>query len=127
MPTERIVRGGHVNSAVVGLAKQLRREMTPEEKRLWECLRGNRLGGRHFRRMQVIGGYIADFYCHSVGLVVEVDGKWHATQVEYDTERDRVIAEQGIYVLRVTNDEVRQNLPGVIARIAALCRERSGT
>ena len=77
--------------------------------------------------MQVIGGYIADFYCHSVGVVVEVDGKWHGSQVEYDTERDRVIEEYGIYVLRVTNDEVRRNLPGVIAQIAALCRERSET
>ena len=49
--------------------------MTPEEKILWGCLRGNKLNGLHFRRQQVIAGYIVDFYCHSVRLVIEIDGK----------------------------------------------------
>src|SRR6476469_9993306 len=73
-------------------AETLRRTMTPAETMLWQHLRANRLQGYHFRRQQVIAAFIADFYCHAAGLVVEVDGGVHAAQVTYDAERDRVLA-----------------------------------
>ena len=75
MPTRNrnIVVGQKVTSVKVQRAKELRRNMTPEERLLWENLRRNKLGF-HFRRQQIIDSYIADFHCHQAGLVVETDG-----------------------------------------------------
>src|SRR4051794_13376035 len=91
------------------LAKQLRRGMTGAEKRLWQQLRANRFHGLQFRRQQVIDGFIADFYCHALKLVIEVDGPIHEHQIEYDQERDYVITGRGLTILRVTNDEVQRD------------------
>ncbi len=91
--------------------------MTPAEKVLWEALRGNRLGGRHFRRQQIIAGYIVDFYCHQAFLVVEVDGPIHKQQVEYDSERDRILREMGLKIIHVTNEDVVNDLPAVLNKI----------
>lgn len=91
--------------------------MTPSEAKLWDHLRAGRLGGLKFRRQQIIDGFIADFYCHSAGLVVEVDGAVHESQREYDRERDRAIAAHGLRVLRVTNDEVEQDIEAVLRSI----------
>ncbi|NJN96810.1 MAG: DUF559 domain-containing protein [Anaerolineales bacterium] len=95
--------------------------MTQEEKILWQYLRANRLNGLHFRRQQVIDGFIADFYCHAARLVIEVDGEIHQQQVEYDAERDRILSARGLRLLRIKNEEVRQNLNSVLARIAKAC------
>jgi len=119
MPAHRIVGGQKVSEAKVQRAKELRRRMTPEETVLWERLRAHRLNGLHFRRQQVIDGFIVDFYCHTASLVVEVDGEVHAAQADYDVERDRVLARRGLRVLRVSNAEVQRDLAGVLARIAA--------
>jgi very-short-patch-repair endonuclease len=96
--------------------------MTPAEARLWERLRRNQLEGLHFRRQQVIDGFIADFYCHAVGLVVEVDGDIHNGQADYDAERDRVFARHGLRTLRVSNDEVFRDIGAVLNQVAAACR-----
>jgi very-short-patch-repair endonuclease len=97
--------------------------MTPEERILWRLLRARRLNGMHFRRQQVIDGFIVDFYCHAAGLVVEIDGGIHAEQQEYDAERDRVLSARGLRILRVTNEDVRRDAATVLRRIAAACRE----
>ncbi len=76
------------------LAQQMRRQPTGAEAKLWCFLRAGRLKGLHFRRQQVIDGFIADFYCHSAGLVIELDGAVHQAQLEYDTERDRILRER---------------------------------
>ena len=120
-----IVRGQKVADEKVQRAKEFRRQMTPEEALLWQRLRTNRLGGLHFRRQQVIAGFIVDFYCHAAGVVVEVDGGVHEQQVDEDTERDRILAAHGFRVVRVGNEEVQRNLPDVLARIAAVCRGRA--
>ncbi|WKZ37082.1 MAG: DUF559 domain-containing protein [Anaerolineales bacterium] len=73
MPIKNIVTGQKVAKEKLERAKELRREMTPAEKILWQELRANKLGVR-FRRQQVIQGFIVDFYCHKSALVVEVDG-----------------------------------------------------
>jgi very-short-patch-repair endonuclease len=70
----------------------------------------------------VIDGFIIDFYCHEVGLVVEVDGGIHDEQQEYDAERDKVLMQRGIQIVRIRNEEVRQNLAGVLERIARACK-----
>jgi very-short-patch-repair endonuclease len=92
--------------------------MTAEEKILWQHLRINRLNGLHFRRQQVIDGFIVDFYCHKAKLVVEVDGGIHQHQVEYDAARDKVLTARGLRVLRIRNEDVRRRLEEVLARIA---------
>jgi very-short-patch-repair endonuclease len=63
----------HRNPELMRRALELRGRMTPEERVIWQELRGSRLGA-HFRRQQVLAPYIVDFYCHSAGLVVEIDG-----------------------------------------------------
>ena len=101
------------------LAKALRREMTKAEAVLWERLRRNQSARMHFRRQQVIDGFIAAFYCHAAGLVVEVDGGVHEGQREYDQARDATIAARGPEILRFTNDRVLQDLDAVLSEIAA--------
>ena len=71
-------------------AERLRKTMTPAESRLWLKLKSNRLGRLHFRRQQILRGFIVDFYCHPARLVVEVDGEVHNQQVEYDAQRDTI-------------------------------------
>ena len=95
MPHKQIVTGQEVKSERLEHAQDMRRSMTPAEAPLWQRLRAGRLDGFHFRRQQVIGRFISDFYCHQVDLVVEVDGSVHQNQVEYDLARDRYLQERG--------------------------------
>jgi very-short-patch-repair endonuclease len=123
--THNIVVGQKVTPIKVQRAKELRHQMTQEEKILWQHLRANRLNGLHFRRQQIIDGFIADFYCHAARLVIEVDGEIHQQQAEYDAERDRVLLARGLRLLRIKNEEVRQNLNSVLMRIATACCEET--
>ncbi|HEX5417887.1 MAG TPA: DUF559 domain-containing protein [Chloroflexota bacterium] len=122
-PSERvdppnIVLGRKVDKVHVEAARRLRRAMTPEERMLWKQLWGNRLNGLHFRRQQLIAGFIVAFYCHAAHLVVEVDGGVHDEQFEYDVERDQVLSRVGLTILRVTNTHVRTHLHDVVDLIA---------
>lgn len=76
MPIKNIVTNQKVTKEKLQRAKELRREMTPAEKLLWQEVRAKKLGVR-FRRQQIIQGFIVDFYCHKAALVVEVDGDIH--------------------------------------------------
>ena len=95
MPIKNIILGQQVTKEKQQRAKELRRDMTPAEKILWEELRANRLGV-HFRRQQVIAGFIVDFYCHKAALVVEVDGDIHDLQQEEDTRQEKALHELGL-------------------------------
>jgi very-short-patch-repair endonuclease len=119
--SHHIIVGQRISATKLQRAKELRQHMTEPEKLLWQRLRANRLNGLHFRRQQIIDGFIVDFYCHAARLVVEVDGDIHQQQVEYDAERDKVLALRGLRLLRVTNEEVQHDLEDVLAQIAALC------
>ncbi len=112
-----IVIGQRVDGAKLSQAKLFRRRMTPAERRLWQAIRNNLLG-LHFRRQQIVSGFIVDFYCHSASLAVEVDGPSHERNADYDAERDQVLAGLGIHVLRVTNEAAMNHLRKVLARIA---------
>jgi very-short-patch-repair endonuclease len=111
-----VVRGQH-NAKTDGVAKQFRREMTYAENVLWHQLRRNQLGGLHFRRQQVIDGYVADFSCHAAVLGIAVDGAVHRTQVAEDRERERAIGIRGLRVIRFTNDRILHDLPACLAEI----------
>jgi very-short-patch-repair endonuclease len=98
-------------------ARRMCRAMTSAEAALWQHLRASQLDGLHFRRQQIIDGFITDFYCHSAGLVIEVDGEIHLTTEEYDRERDRILNARGLRVLRLTNDQIIGDLPRSLSAI----------
>ncbi len=106
------------------LARRMRREMTEPEALLWGRLRNNQLGCLHFRRQQVIDGFIADFYCRAARLVVECDGAVHQEQEEYDQERDRILSTHNLRVLRFTNDSIQNNLSGVLNDILTVAKPK---
>jgi very-short-patch-repair endonuclease len=106
------------------MALRMRRKMTPAEALLWERLRASRLDNLHFRRQQVIDGLIADFYCHSAGLVLECDGPIHERQRERDEDRDAILKARGLAILRFTNDDIENNMVQVLRAIATLAFER---
>jgi very-short-patch-repair endonuclease len=119
MPVKNIVTNQKVTAQKLQRAKELRREMTPAEKILWQELRANKLGV-HFRRQQVIQGFIVDFYCHRAGLVVEVDGDVHDLQKEEDERREKVLSALGLRIVRFGNDEVVEKLPFVVEEIKVI-------
>jgi very-short-patch-repair endonuclease len=101
------------NPTLILRAREMRREMTPAEKYLWyNCLR---LLPVRFRRQRPVGAFIADFYCPTLKLVLEVDGDSHFSEegARYDTVRSSFLNGLGLTVLRFTNHEVLHNLPGV--------------
>ena len=104
-----------------GHAREMRREPTEPEIRLWRALSRSQLGGYKFRRQAVIGSFIADFLCPQKALIVEVDGDTH--DVETDRRRDAALIAQGLAVLRVTNADVMRNLDGVLQTIVAALDE----
>jgi len=79
---------------------------------LWRHLSNSQLGGFKFRRQAKLGNRIADFFCPSIGLIVEVDGNTH--DPETDARKDAVARRQGFHVIRFTNTDVMQNIEGVL-------------
>jgi very-short-patch-repair endonuclease len=114
-----IVVGQRVTSEKIHLSRELRRQMTPAERTLWEALRAGRHLGLRFRRQQVIDGFIVDFYCHAAHLIVEVDGGIHEDQQGHDAARDQILAARGLRVIRFPNESVMNNLEHVLSQIAA--------
>ncbi|MGC5798330.1 endonuclease domain-containing protein [Sphingomonas sp. NFX23] len=98
-------------------ARELRRDATEAEDRLWYRLRSRRLGDFKFRRQVWIGPFIADFLCMDAMLVVEVDGSQHIDDVAYDDDRTAFLATKGYRVIRVWNNDVMQRMDGVLAVI----------
>lgn len=100
-------------------AQALRKNETEAEKILWERLRNNQLKGYKFRRQHPISLFIADFYCHQLKLIIEIDGEYHhlPEQIEKDLERTQILESNGLQLIRFTNEEVQENLEGVIAKI----------
>ena len=104
-------------------ARELRREMTPAERKLWARIRDGQLDGAHIRKQHAVGNFIVDFFCAKSKLVIEVDGDVHATQVEYDAARTEWLNEQKHYrVIRFANEEVFKNLDAVVERIREMLR-----
>jgi very-short-patch-repair endonuclease len=105
----------------VPLARQLRRTMTPAEKKLWWHLREARFAGSHFRRQGTIGNYFVDFCCHTNRLIIEVDGDSHGEDREMiaDAKRTEFLESRGYRVLRFWNNDVLTNIEGVMTLIAS--------
>ena len=92
--------------------------MTPQERLLWSQLRDRRLCGAKFRKQMWLAGYIADFACAEARLVVEADGSQHSDNADYDAERERAFAGLGWQTMRFWNNEITENLEGVLRVIA---------
>jgi very-short-patch-repair endonuclease len=109
---------------IMETAKLLRNDMTYHEKLLWEKLKGKQICGVRFRRQHPINFFIADFYCHEVMLVVEVDGEIHYDKIDYDDGRSAEMEKFGIKVIRFTNIEIENRIEEVINRIETTVKER---
>jgi very-short-patch-repair endonuclease len=106
-----------VPSASTVAARKLRQNATRVEAILWNQLRSKQIEGVKFRRQQPTSGFIVDFIAFEKKLIVELDGGQHAVFREKDRERDRLLAEAGYKVLRFWNNDVLQNLSGVLETI----------
>jgi leucyl-tRNA synthetase len=100
---------------ITDLVKEMRKMQTPEEEILWQELRRKSVNGFKFLRQHPIiyGNYdkdifffIADFYCAKAKLVIEVDGKVHDLQKEYDSYREEILKDKGLTILRIKNEEL---------------------
>ena len=96
------------NPSLLARARQLRRGATDAERTAWELLRGRRMLGLRFRRQQIIGPFIVDFYCAQLRLAIELDGPIHEQEGHpvRDLERDGQIAAHGVRIIRIRNEEL---------------------
>jgi len=123
----RVTGNQRVTPEKLALARKFRRALTSQERSLWAALRSNEIERCHFRRQQVIAGFIVDFYCASARLAVEVDGASHVGTKNYDANRERILAELGITTLRFSNKDVAGNLRKVVGIIAEKARHSRQT
>jgi very-short-patch-repair endonuclease len=98
-------------------SRELRRNSTDVEAKLWAVLRGGRLEGLKWRRQAPIGRYFADFACPALRLIVELNGEGHADQAAYDAARTLELERFGWRVVRFANGEVRDDMEGVLRRL----------
>ena len=98
-------------------AGELRKELTPAERKLWVYLRDNKVNGVNFRRQHAIGNFIVDFVSVKNKLVIELDGSQHIEQAEYDVERTKYLEAQGYKVIRFWNNKVMDDVEVVIKAI----------
>ena len=106
-------------------ARGLRNQPTDAERRLWPFLRGQQLRGRKFRRQAAIGPFVVDFVCFADKLVVELDGPQHleADAVLYDARRSEWLAERGFRMVRFRNQELNEDVRGVVEAIGRVIDE----
>ena len=90
-------------------ARNLRKEQTESEKKLWELIRNRKFFGLKFRRQHVVEGFVVDFYCNEIRLGIEVDGGIHLKRKDYDRLRLEIIESKDIVIIRITNKELRNN------------------
>ena len=106
-------------------AKTMRSNATDAEYLMWQLLRAKRFMNLKFRRQHVIAPYIADFYCHEIGLLIELDGSQHGTDdaIEYDAERTKFLEVLGLTVVRYWNHDVLSRTDVVLEDLWQRCSE----
>lgn len=111
------------SNLIFARAKELRNRLTDSEALLWNHIKGKQLGIK-FRRQHPISNYIADFYCHEIKLVIELDGSIHNLPeiASTDFERQKHLEEIGLTVIRFTNRELYHNLNQVLDKIKEAMR-----
>lgn len=104
------------------LARQLRKNSTLPEVLLWQNIK-QRAYGVQFHRQVPMLNYIVDFYCHEIGLAIEIDGNSHDHAFEYDSKRQGEIEAYGVTFLRFSNEEVKKNMFSVLLVIEEKVKE----
>ena len=106
-------------AGIFGRAKYLRQHMTSAEKKVWEFVKNKNVLGAKFRAQHPLGVYIADFYCHKIRLIIEIDGEIHENeeQKEYDIQRSRDLNNWDIDLIRFTNFQVHNDFDSVKQKI----------
>jgi very-short-patch-repair endonuclease len=107
----------HLRRKMLAVARSFRKEPTPSESILWKALRRKALDGIKFRRQQPIGPFVVDFYAPSHRLIVEVDGTVHAQQQQADLDRQALLEELGLHFLRLSAEQVENDLEGALEKI----------
>ena len=102
---------------IVAAARKLRRSTTDVERKLWHRIRDKQIEGFRFRRQRPVGRFIVDFICLDARLIVELDGGQHAENVAHDKKRSAFLESLGYRVLRFWNNEVIENMDGVLERL----------
>jgi very-short-patch-repair endonuclease len=107
------------NRKLKGFARELRKNPTDAEFKLWQNIREKRISGYQFYRQKNIGNYIVAFYCPARKLIIELDGGQHYSEegMESDAIRDNYLAGPGFTVLRFSDRDVLKNMDGVLQRI----------
>jgi very-short-patch-repair endonuclease len=107
-------------------AKELRKNMTQAEQKLWTYLKAKETFPAKFRRQHPIKRYILDFYCHKARLGIEVDGVYHQEKGQqfYDQDRTSNLNEFGVEIIRFTNDEIMTEIDRVVKEISLKIEER---
>jgi very-short-patch-repair endonuclease len=104
-------------SGTISRARQLRKNATEAEKRMWQALREN-FRSTKFRRQVPVGPYYVDFFSFSAKLVIEIDGGQHGEAQDYDAGRTAFLESQGLRVIRFWNNDVLSNIEGVLTKIS---------
>jgi len=114
-----------IDPQLLQFAKSMRHTATDAEQLMWQVLRAKRFMGLKFRRQHVIASYIVDFYCHEIGLVIELDGSQHGTDdaIEYDAERTKFLEALGLTVVRYWNQDVLGRTDVVLEDLWNVCAE----
>ena len=107
------------------LQRRLRNSPTEAEHRLWQRLRGRQIEGCKFRRQHPYGDFILDFACLERGVVVELDGSQHGGASDRDATRTLALEAGGFTVLRYWNNEVFENIEGVLESIRRCLKGRA--
>jgi very-short-patch-repair endonuclease len=110
-------------SELTHFAKRLRKDSTKAEARLWSRLRARQMQGIKFRRQQPIENYIVDFVSFEKRIVIELDGGQHAVDKNQDEKRDKSLSKNGYRVIRFWNNEVFENIEGVLEVIMQKCHK----
>lgn len=112
-----------IDPKLLAFAKSLRSNATDAEQLMWQLLRTKRFMNLKFRRQHVIKAYIVDFYCHDIGLVIELDGGQHNTAdgKEYDAERTQLLEALGLKVVRYWNHDVLGRTDVVLEDLWQIC------
>ena len=118
-----------LDSQLLEFAKSLRHTATDAEHLMWQILRAKHFMNLKFRRQHVIQPYIVDFYCHEIGLVIELDGSQHGTNdaIEYDAERTKFLEALGLKVVRYWNHDVLGRTEVVLEDLWQVCTELKNT
>ena len=107
------------------LARKLRKNLTEEERKLWNLLRNRKFLNLKFKRQYPIYNYVVDFCCEEKKIVIEIDGGQHnePENIEYDKKRTEIINAEGYKVVRFWNNEINENIEGVYSKLLDIFKE----